>query len=173
MVRRVCDPDHVKLDRLEPRTINAPRPQRLVRLDSPFHQGKGQRPMQNPLGAAQTAQWSWILQTVWGWVWGGLSWILDWQAYVFQFVLSGSSFWGAVGRFLFLFFPAVVLVAGGWGPVGSLFTNPVRSGRGRLLPAPLLSLWGAGRLAGVFWVSLARFLLGVVGRVLGPLPLGC
>src|SRR5438445_4706763 len=68
--------------------------------------------MQNPLGAAQTAQWSWILQTVWGWVWGGLSWILDWQAYVFQFVLSGSSFWGAVGRFLFLFFPAVVLVAG-------------------------------------------------------------
>src|SRR2546427_251169 len=91
MVRRVCDPDHVKLDRLEPRTINAPRPQRLVRLDSPFHQGKGQRPMQNPLGAAQTAQWSWILQTVWGWVWGGLSWILDWQAYVFQFVLSGSS----------------------------------------------------------------------------------
>src|SRR5439155_1204345 len=70
MVRRVCDPDHVKLDRLEPRTINAPRPQRLVRLDSPFHQGKGQRPMQNPLGAAQTAQWSWILQTVWGWIWG-------------------------------------------------------------------------------------------------------
>src|SRR2546427_10381496 len=133
MVRRVCDPDHVKLDRLEPRTINAPRPQRLVRLDSPFHQGKGQRPMQNPLGAAQTAQWSWILQTVWGWVWGGLSWILNWQAYVFQFVLSGSSFWGAVGRFLFLFFPAVVLVAGAVGVNGSLITHPLPRSREAVL----------------------------------------
>src|SRR2546428_2267781 len=167
MVRRVCDPDHVKLDRLEPRTINAPRPQRLVRLDSPFHQGKGQRPMQNPLGAAQTAQWSWILQTVWGWVWGGLSWILDWQAYVFQFVLSGSSFWGAVGRFLFLFFPAVVLVAGGWGTNGPPYTNPLPPGRGRLLPAPPPALGGAGRLAGVFLVGPVRVLLLVRGLGLG------
>src|SRR2546426_1957770 len=151
MVRRVCDPDHVKLDRLEPRTINAPRPQRLVRLDSPCHQGKGQRPMQNPLGAAQTAQWSWILQTVWGWVWGGLSWILDWQAYVFQFVLSGSSFWGAVGRFLFLFFPAVVLVAGGGGPVVSLFPHSFRSRGGRLFAAAPLFLGGAGPPARFLW----------------------
>jgi len=29
--------------------------------------------MQQPLGTAQTEQWSWILQTVWGWIWGGLS----------------------------------------------------------------------------------------------------
>src|SRR2546422_936837 len=172
MVRRVCDPDHVKLDRLEPRTINAPRPQRLVRLDSPFHQGKGQRPMQNPLGAAQTAQWSWILQTVWGWVWGGLSWILDWQAYVFQFVLSGSSFWGAVGRFLFLFFPAVVLVAGVWGTMVSLFTIPFRSGRGRFFAALLMSWWDAVRMAWVFLFGLARFLLVFVGWVWGLLRLG-
>src|SRR6266566_4533401 len=26
--------------------------------------------MQSPLGNAQTEQWSLILQTVWGWVWG-------------------------------------------------------------------------------------------------------
>src|SRR5436309_1812797 len=171
MVRRVCDPDHVKLDRLEPRTINAPRPQRLVRLDSPFHQGKGQRPMQNPLGAAQTAQWSWILQTVWGWVWGGLSWILDWQAYVFQFVLSGSSFWGAVGRFLFLFFPAVVLVAGVWGTMVSLYTIPFRSGRGRFLAALLMSWWDAVRMAWFYWFGLARFLLVFVGWIWGLLRL--
>src|SRR2546425_8857639 len=101
--------------------------------------------MQNPLGAAQTAQWSWILQTVWGWVWGGLSWILDWQAYVFQFVLSGGSFWGAVGRFLFLFFPAVVLVAGVGGRMGWLFTIPFPSGRGRVPSALLLCWWGAPR----------------------------
>src|SRR2546428_13500865 len=95
--------------------------------------------MQNPLGAAQTAQWSWILQTVWGWVWGGLSWILDWQADVFQFVLSGSSFWGAVGRFLFLFFPAGVAVRGGGARRVAAHTHPVGPGRGRVLPARLPS----------------------------------
>src|SRR5438045_5137290 len=26
--------------------------------------------MQQPLGTAQTEQWSWLLQTVWGWIWG-------------------------------------------------------------------------------------------------------
>src|SRR3989442_8514944 len=108
--------------------------------------------MQNPLGAAQTAQWSWILQTVWGWVWGGLSWILDWQAYVFQFVLSGSSFWGAVGRFLFLFFPAVMLVAGRGGEVGFLFHVSVRLWRGGFFLARPLVRGGAVPPARCFWV---------------------
>ena len=49
--------------------------------------------MQNPLGTDQTQQWSWILQTVWGWIWAGLSWIVDWQAQVFHQVVTGSSFW--------------------------------------------------------------------------------
>src|SRR2546425_1450409 len=127
--------------------------------------------MQNPLGAAQTAQWSWILQTVWGWVWGGLSWILDWQAYVFQFVLSGGSFWGAVGRFLFLFFPAVVLVAGVWGTMVSLYTIPFRSGRGRFLAALLMCWWDAVRMAWFYWFGLARFLLVFVGWMWGLLRL--
>src|SRR5438093_382313 len=89
--------------------------------------------MQTPLGAVQTAQWSWILQTVWGWVWGGLSWIVDWQANVFQFVLSGGSFWGTVGKFLFLFFPATVVVAGVWGTMVSLYTIPLRPTMAELL----------------------------------------
>src|SRR2546425_12025788 len=105
--------------------------------------------MQNPLGAAQTAQWSWILQTVWGWVWGGLSWILDWQAYVFQFVLSGSSFWGAVGRFLFLFFPAGVLGAGGGGGGGLVFTHSFRPRGGGVFAGRALVLGGGGRPGGV------------------------
>src|SRR5689334_23392198 len=91
--------------------------------------------MQGPLGTGQTEQWSWILQTVWGWVWGGLSWIVDWQAVVFRQVLTGSSFWEALGKFLLLFFPATVLVAGVWGTMVSLYTIPFRSGRGRFLAA--------------------------------------
>jgi len=128
--------------------------------------------MQTPLGAVQTAQWSWILQTVWGWVWGGLSWIVDWQANVFQFVLSGGSFWGTVGKFLFLFFPATVVVAGVWGTMVSLYTIPFRSGRGRFLAAILMCWWDAVRMAWFYWFGLVRFLLVFVGWIWGLLRLG-
>src|SRR5256714_5151284 len=128
--------------------------------------------MQGPLGTGQTEQWSLILQTVWGWVWGGLSWIVDWQALVFRSVLFGDSFWQVVGKFLLLFFPSMVLVAGGWGTMVSLYTIPFRSGRGRFLAALLMSWWDAVRMAWVFWFGFARLLLVVVGWVWGLLRLG-
>src|SRR5881392_3691847 len=128
--------------------------------------------MQQPLGTAQTEQWSWILQTVWGWIWAGLSWILDWQALVFRTVLSGDSFWQIVGKFLLLFFPATVLVLGVWGTLFSLYTIPFRSGRGRFLAALLMSWWDAVRMAWFYWFGLARFLLVFVGSIWGLLRLG-
>src|SRR5216117_2925452 len=128
--------------------------------------------MQQPLGTAQTEQWSWILQTVWGWIWAGLSWILDWQALVFRTVLSGDSFWQIVGKFLLLFFPATVLIAGVWGTMVSLYTIPFRSGRGRFLAALLMSWWDAVRMAWFYWFGLARFLLVFVGWIWGLLRLG-
>src|SRR5437764_3350428 len=128
--------------------------------------------MQQPLGTAQTEQWSWILQTVWGWIWAGLAWILDWQALVFRTVLSGDSFWQLVGKSLLLFFPATVLVAGVWGTMVSLYTIPFRSGRGRFLAALLMSWWDAVRMAWFYWFGLARFLLVFVGWVWGLLRLG-
>src|SRR3989442_7902558 len=128
--------------------------------------------MQNPLGTAQTQQWSWILQTVWGWIWGGLSWIVDWQAQVFHLVVTGSSFWEALGKFVLLFFPATVLVAGVWGTMVSLYTIPFRSGRGPFLAALLMSWWDAVRMAWFYWFGLARFLLVFVGSIWGLLRLG-
>src|SRR6266705_2694019 len=104
--------------------------------------------MQNPVGAVQTEQWSWILQTVWRWIWGGLSWILDWQTYVFQLVAGGESFWAIVAKFVLLFFPATVLVAGVWGTMVSLYTIPFRSGRGGFLASLLMSWWDVVRM---FW----------------------
>src|SRR6266516_76394 len=129
--------------------------------------------MQQPLGTAQTEQWSWILQTVWGWIWGGLSWIVDWQALVFRTVLSGDSFWQIVGKVLLLFFPATVLVAGVWGTMISLYTIPFRSGRGRFLAAMLMSWWDAVRMAWFYWFGLARFLLVFVGWFWGLLLFWC
>src|SRR5256885_17149785 len=127
--------------------------------------------MQGPLGTGQTEQWTWILQTVTGWVWAGLSWILDWQAVVFRWVLYGDSFWQVVGKFLLLFFPATVLVAGVWGTMVSLYTIPFRSGRGRFLAALLMSWWDAVRMAWFYWFGLARFLLVFVGWIWGLLRL--
>src|SRR5256885_17046233 len=100
--------------------------------------------MQGPLGTGQTEQWSLILQTVWGWVWGGLSWIVDWQALVFRSVLYGDSFWQVFGKSLLLFFPAMVLVAGGGGALVLLFTHPFPFRRGRVLSGLPPSLWGGG-----------------------------
>src|SRR5213078_4124794 len=52
---------------------------------------------------------------------------IDWQALVFRTVLYGDSFWQILGKFLLLFFPATVLVAGVWGTMVSLYTIPFRS----------------------------------------------
>src|SRR5437879_5110112 len=128
--------------------------------------------MQGPVGTAQTEQWSWILQTVWGWVWGGLSWIVDWQVQVFRVAATGTTFWEAFGKALLLFFPAMVLVAGVWGTMVSLYTIPFRSGRGRFLAAMLMSWWDAVRMAWVYWFGLVRFLLVFVGWIWGLLRLG-
>src|SRR5438046_9682107 len=89
--------------------------------------------MQNPIGAAQTEQWSLILQTVWGWIWGGLSWIVDWQAYVFRMVLSGGSFWEVAGQGLLLLFPPFGPVAGGGGALVAPSSLPCPLGPARPL----------------------------------------
>jgi len=127
--------------------------------------------MQNPVGAVQTEQWSWILQTVWRWIWGGLSWILDWQTYVFQLVAGGESFWAIVAKFVLLFFPATVLVAGVWGTMVSLYTIPFRSGRGRFLASLLMSWWDVVRMVWFYWLGLFRFLIVFVGWIWGLLRL--
>jgi hypothetical protein len=128
--------------------------------------------MQGPLGTGQTEQWSWILQTAVGWVWGGLAWIIVWESMLFRFVVSGSSVWEAFWKFLFLFFPTVVVVAGVWGTMVSLYTIPFRSGRGRFLAALLMSWWDVARMAWFYWFGLVRFLVVLLGSIWGLLRLG-
>src|SRR2546427_474427 len=159
------------LDRAKRRTINSRLPQTQRGRRSASSPGRDTA-MQNPVGIAQTEQWSWILQTVWGWIWGGLSWIIDWQALVFRTVLFGDSFWQILGKFLLLFFPATVLIAGVWGTMVSLYTIPFRSGRGRFLAALVMSWWDAVRMAWFYWFGLVRFLLVFVGWIWGLLRLG-
>lgn len=129
--------------------------------------------MQQPIGNVQPEQWSWILSTLWTWIWAGLSWIIVWQAKVFTFILGAGSFWGVVGMTLLLLLPATALVAGVWGTMISLYTLPFRLGRaGTLLQALLMSWWDALRMVWFYWAGLVRFLVVFVGWIWGLLKLG-
>jgi hypothetical protein len=128
--------------------------------------------MQDPVNAFQTQQWSWILSTLWSWIWAGLAWILDWQESVFRTVLGAPSFWGVVGGALLLFLPAAVMVAGVWGTMVSLYTLPFRLGRaGSLLQSLLISWWDGLRMVWFYWAGLVRFLIVFVGWIWGLLKL--
>src|SRR2546425_357997 len=73
---------------------------------------RGSPYMQQPIGNVQPEQWSWILSTLWSWIWAGLSWIVDWQAKVFHLILGADSFWALAAGALLLLLPATALVAG-------------------------------------------------------------
>jgi len=129
--------------------------------------------MQDAVTNLQTDEWSRVLATVVNWIWAGLAWIIDWQALLFQQLLSGDSIWAVVGKCILLVPPATVLVAGVWGTMVSLYTLPFRLGRaGALLTGLLMSWWDALRMAWFYWAGLVRFLVVLVGWVWGMLKLG-
>jgi hypothetical protein len=129
--------------------------------------------MQQAVNNVQPEQWSWILSTLWSWIWAGLAWIVDWQAKVFQGVVGPEAPWGVFVGALVLFLPAMVVIAGVWGTMVSLYTLPFRLGRaGTLLQSLLMSWWDAGRMVWFYWAGLVRFLVVFVGWVWGLLKLG-
>jgi hypothetical protein len=107
-----------------------------------------------------TDQWSLILKTVAEWLAQGFAWIIEWQAVVFGFTLSGASGWEIALKWIFLLLPASLLVAGVWCTMASLYTLPFRSGRGGFLTALLMCWWDAGRSMWFFWAGTVR--VGVV-----------
>src|SRR5258705_2211221 len=128
--------------------------------------------MQDPANAFQTQQWSWILSTLWSWIWAGLAWIIDWQAEVFRVVLGAPTVAGVVGGALLLFLPAAVMVAGVWGTMVSLYTVPFRLGRaGSLLQSLLMGWWDALRMVWFYWAGLVRFVIVFIGWMWGLLKL--
>jgi hypothetical protein len=108
----------------------------------------------------QSDQWAMILKTVLGWLAQGFTWILDWQALVFGFTLSGATAGEMALKWLFLLLPVGLLVSGVWCTMASLYTLPFRSGRGAFLTSLLMSWWDAGRSIWFFWAGTVR--VGVV-----------
>jgi hypothetical protein len=121
--------------------------------------------MQSTLGNPQTEQWSWMVTQLWGWIWSGMSWILDLQQLVFGYVLGGSSPGVTVLKAVLLLLPAAVLVVSLWAMMISLYTLPFRSGRGHFLTALLMSWWDVGRMGWFYWAGMGRFLFVLAGWI--------
>jgi hypothetical protein len=129
--------------------------------------------MQDPVGAVQTQQWSWILSTLWTWIWVPMSWIADWQGRAFGLLFSVDSFWGLTSVAVLLFLPTVALFGAVWGTAVSLYTLPFRLGRaGSLLTSLWMSWWDIVRMAAFYWSGLARFVVVLVGWIWGLFKLG-
>src|SRR6266478_1577685 len=122
--------------------------------------------------AAQTQQWSFVLQQLVQWVVAGVAWIVPFQARIFGFVLSGASFWSLAGMAVLLLLPAAVFIAGIWGTMVSLYTIPFRLGRSVILMQSIaLAWWDALRMVWFYWAGLVKFLIVLVGWVWGLLKL--
>src|SRR5437762_11481903 len=118
--------------------------------------------------AAQSQQWSFVLQQLVQWVVSGVAWIVPFQSNVFATVLRGQTFWELAGSSVLLMLPAAVFVAGIWGTMVSLYTIPFRLGRSvTLLQSVALAWWDALRMVWFYWAGLARFLVVLVGWVWG------
>src|SRR5206468_216540 len=118
--------------------------------------------------AAQTQQWSFVLQQLVQWVVAGVAWIVPFQARIFGFVLGGASFWSLAGASVLLVLPAAVFVAGIWGTRVSLYTIPFRLGLSvTLMKSIALAWWDALRMVWFYWAGLVKFLIVMVGWTWG------
>ena len=96
-----------------------------------------------------------------------LRWIPEWQ------VTLLSGLWGAdtLGLAIFacatLLMPALILIAGTWCTMLSLYTLPFRSGRGGFLTSLLIAWWDAGRCIWLFWTGMIRVAVALIGWVIG------
>ena len=96
-----------------------------------------------------------------------LRWIPEWQAFLIGSITSGPSTVGVILGSIALLAPVLLLVAGVWCTMVSLYTLPFRSGRGSFITALLMAWWDAGRTIWLFWTGMIRVVVALVGWVIG------
>src|SRR3954469_24725033 len=95
-----------------------------------------------------------------------MRWLAAWQSSI----TIASNHGPAAGRALALIallMPALLLAAGMWCTVASLYTLPFRSGRGAFITSMLMAWWDAGRCIWLFWTGMLRVGVALVGWVIG------
>ncbi|HEX7118466.1 MAG TPA: hypothetical protein VF212_06740 [Longimicrobiales bacterium] len=97
-----------------------------------------------------------------------IAWIPAWQARLLAVVWwPGGSFATMVVTRTLVLLPALLLVAGVWSTMTSIYTLPFRAGRGHYLRTLSLAWWDAGRTVWLFWVGFARLGLVLLGWLWG------
>jgi len=99
---------------------------------------------------------------------GALAWIPAFQAWLLEWIWSlGGSILAAVAARALLLLPALLLIAGIWTTMSSIYTLPFRAGRGRYLQTLILAWWDAMRTVWLFWVGLIRLCIVCLGWIWG------
>ena len=84
-----------------------------------------------------------------------MRWLAAWQSTI---VLAGTGGSPAlrVVALIALLMPALLIAAGLWCTVASIYTLPFRSGRGAFITSMLMAWWDAGRCIWLFWTGMLR-----------------
>jgi len=97
-----------------------------------------------------------------------LLWIPEWTSVMLTFMTGQNP--GVVALLaVALLMPAMLMIAGMWSTMISLYTLPFRSGRGSFVTALLMAWWDAGRCVWLYWTGIARLMVAVAGWILGSL----
>lgn len=92
-----------------------------------------------------------------------LTWIPHLHQILWDFFFAPAPLWLAAVKFIFLAFPALLLVAAVWCTQLSLYTLPFRSARAQFIPTMMMTWWDAVHAVWAYWIGMFRF----VGVALG------
>jgi hypothetical protein len=101
-----------------------------------------------------------------------LRWLAEWQPVMLRQLWSGHASIALLIVAILLTLPALLIMAGSWCTILSLYTLPFRSGRGGFLTALLMTWWDAGRCIWFFFAGFVRIGIALVGWVVGTLRFG-
>jgi hypothetical protein len=96
-----------------------------------------------------------------------LRWLAEWQPALARLMYTDHSTLAVVGISALLLLPMLVVAAGSWCTMLSLYTIPFRSGRGHFLTTLLMAWWDVARCMWLFWAGMIRFIVAMVGWFIG------
>lgn len=94
-----------------------------------------------------------------------VAWIPGWHLAMINFVWYGDTTLELVVKRVVVLLPMLLVIAGVWVTMASLYTIPFRSNRGRFATALLTSWWDAGRTTWFYWAGIVRLAVVLVGWV--------
>src|SRR5690349_5427810 len=94
-----------------------------------------------------------------------LRWLAEWQPALARLMYANHSTAAIIATSALLLVPALVIAAGSWCTMLSLYTIPFRSGRGEFLTTLLMSWWDVARCTWLFWAGMIRFIVAMVGWI--------